>query len=29
MRAASLGHFLFACGLAGLGVLSLLSGDFA
>jgi uncharacterized membrane protein len=29
MRVISLGHFLFACGLAGLGVLSLLSGDFA
>jgi uncharacterized membrane protein len=29
MRVISLGHFLFAFGLAGLGVLSLLSGDFA
>jgi uncharacterized membrane protein len=29
MRATSLGHILFACGLAGLGLLSLASGDFA
>ena len=29
MRAVSLAHFLFSAGLAGLGLLSLLSGDFA
>jgi uncharacterized membrane protein len=29
MRVTGIGHFLFALGLAGLGVLSLLSGDFA
>jgi uncharacterized membrane protein len=29
MRAIGLAHFLFAAGLAGLGVLSLFSGDFA
>jgi uncharacterized membrane protein len=29
MRVIGLGHFLFAAGLAGLGMLSILSGDFA
>ena len=29
MRTTGIGHLLFAAGLAGLGVLSIFSGDFA